>query len=139
MQRYRFRLLSRFDMAFLLVASVFVALGAASVSCTKNTRIDTIKAAYIAVDASWDGLIAWDRATASAIIQSVKARGGTREQAEAELAEHRKRFDEARDTFRVVYKALSFAATQTDDPSLSTAIAASTELVKLVDKLRGKQ
>lgn len=110
---------------FLLFAS---SLGAA---CSKDKRQTTIRTSLVAVNAASAGYLEYDHRTQQAIVE----RATTREMAVEGLAEHRTKRAGVIDTFVVVYRMLAVAATQTDQPSLDTAVAAASDLVAEVTKI----
>lgn len=119
---------------FILVWACVV-LFVSSVSCSKSTRTDTLRASVVAVNAARDGFASWDRQHQQEIVEHAP----TREEAEGALTTYRDRRVPVVDGFETAYRALAIAATQTDDPSLKSALAVSGELVDAIKRLMGGQ
>lgn len=109
---------------FVLFASQ---LGAA---CSNAQRHDTIHASLVSVNAARDGFLAWDRRHQQTIID----RAASREDAKRELGDYRATQTQVTEWFAVVYQALATAATENDEPSLTAAVHAATDIVgKIAD------
>lgn len=118
---------------FLLILCVLLAVG-----CTKNARLDTIRASMIAADAATEGFKAWDRQHQEAIVAAAEKGHLTNAEVKAQLADYR----EKRDT-QVIAKIiatlqlLDAAVIANDDLSLKTAfdaVKALSEIVKSFQK-----
>jgi len=128
------RNLRRHTSSLLLFALALAVLGLVSISsCSGNQRQDTLRAAVIGTNAARDGFTTWDATHQKDIVEKAK----TREDAERELASYRDSRAPVVATFESVYRALALAATQTDDPSLRAALAASAELLQSIRKITG--
>ena len=99
--------------------------------CGADQRQKTLRAAFIGTNAARDGFATWDASHQKAIVD----KAATREDGERELAAYRASRVPIVETFEAVYRALALAATQTDDPSLRAALAASAELLEAIKKL----
>lgn len=121
--------------AFVLYLGMFAACVALAAvpGCTKNTRLTTLQASLVAVNAARDGFITWDRQHQSALVQAATSR----EDAIGKLESYRKERESVIHGFESAYRVLAVAATQTDDPSLKSALAQSAELVAAIKKLTG--
>ncbi len=117
---------------YLMTFAACIALAAVP-SCTKNTRLTTIQASLVTVNAARDGFVVWDRQHQSSIVDAAT----TREDAIAKIDAYRKEREKTLHAFETVYRVLAIAATQTDEPSLKSALAQSAELVQAIKKLTG--
>ncbi len=117
----------------LVAHAVLFALLVVAAACNQDQRTKTIHATIVSVDAARDGFVSWDRQHQLAIVEKAT----TREQGEAELVAYRLKRESVVDGFRVAYRGLAVAATQTDEPSLKAALAESGKLLTLIANLRG--
>lgn len=109
-----------------------VVLGAAP-GCGASQRTNAIHASVIAVDAARDGFVAYDAAHQHQIVDQATSL----ETGRADLAAYRAKRDPVVNAFIIAYRALALAATQTDDPSLTAALAKAAELLQSIEKLKG--
>lgn len=99
-------------------------------ACTKNQRLDTIRASLIAVNATHEGFAAWDHDHQVAI----RDHAPTVEQKTKDIADYRTHRQVVLDGFEVAYQTLLVAAIQTDDLSLTKAVVQADALVKAIRK-----
>lgn len=112
---------------------VILALLLGCVACTKSQRVDTIHATVVAVDAARDGFTSWDLAHQQALVDA----SASRDDATKAVAEYRLKQAQIVNGFEVAYRALAVAATQTDEPSLKAALAAASDLIDAIKRLKG--
>ena len=117
-----------------LAWSIFVLAATSLVAaCNQSQRSDTLHTAVVSVNAARDGFVAWDREHQQTIVDQAT----THDDGAKALSDYRFKRQPVMDTFEVAYRALALAATQTDDPSLKTALAVSGDLIDAVKKLMG--
>jgi hypothetical protein len=117
----------------LLTIGLCVSLVAIPTACSGNKRQDTLRATVIGVNAARDGFTNWDAAHQKTIVEKATSR----EEGEAQLVAYREKRAPIVATFEVVYRAIALAATQTDDPSLRSAVAAGAALLEAIQTLTG--
>lgn len=123
----------------LSVVSVLL-LGTSLMSaCAQSQRQNTIHASVVLVDGARGAFVPWDVAHQQGIVDADKAAGKSREEVQADIATYRATQEKIKEGFTVAYRALSIAALQNDDPSLTTAISQSAALVDDVKKLMGSK
>ena len=130
------RALALFLLAFLATLTI---VGA----CTPNKRIKTLQVALVSVNAIRDGFLAWDRQHQHDLVESATSRADGLAKLAAYQAKRdlvlRRRADGLRtpEVFELVYLAISIAATQTDELSLTDALAKADELARAMAILMG--
>ena len=102
-------------------------------ACSATTRRDTIRDTFIALNGARDAFVAWDAGHQQVIVDQAT----TRQQAEAEVGAYRQTQTKTQEAFTVAYQALTLAATQSDSPSLDTAIKISRDLIASITALIG--
>ena len=117
----------------LIIHAILFACLLLGAGCNQDQRANTIRASIVAVDAARDGFVSWDRDHQMAIVDSATSRAD----GEAKLAAYRDQRQKVTDGFRLVYRALALAATQTDDPSLRAALDEAAKLLLVITTLRG--
>ncbi len=113
-----------------LMLMLLVALGLVS-ACTKNDRMDTLRVSLTTVNAARDGFVAWDEQHQKAIVE----KSTSKDEGMLALESYREARGRVVLGFEVAYRALAVAATQTDEPSLKAALAASDQLIDAVHRL----
>jgi hypothetical protein len=108
-------------------------------ACTMSQRQDTIHASVVAVDGARRAFVPWDKAHQQGIVDADKAAGKSREQVQADIADYRATQEKIKEGFTVAYRALTLAALQNDDPSLTTAITQGAAVVHDVQILMGSK
>jgi hypothetical protein len=101
-------------------------------ACTHSGRADTIHASLVAVSDARQGFTSWDLDHQRVIKDSATSR----EEAVVKIAAYRVKQAEIERAFELCFKALGFAATQNDDPSLSKALQEADDLIAAVKALR---
>lgn len=121
--------------AYFVATVCFLLLGISMMSaCTSSQRKDTLHASVLAVNAARDRFVDWDLTHQ----QALKDGATSRDDAQKKIATYRTTTQtEVLGWFTTVYQALAIAATQTDDPSLSAALAASSGVIDSIQKLLG--
>ena len=118
----------------LLLASVCALFACTMVAaCSAATRRDTIRDTFIALNGARDAFVAWDAGHQKVIVDQAT----TREQAEAQISAYRQTQAKTQEALTVAYQALTLAATQSDSPSLDTAIKISRDLISDITALIG--
>lgn len=119
--------------AYFALFAVCMALFGASVmvSCSKNQRIETLKATLVSVNAASDGFVAWDHQHQQTIVNTATSL----EQGQHAFAAYRDRRQAIVDGLKVTYQAIAVAATQMDEPSLNAALAQAAALIASIKKL----
>lgn len=100
-------------------------------ACTRSQRVETIQTSLLAVTSARDGFTTWDRVHQQTIVDAATSK----EQGLALLADYREKRRPWIERFEVAFRALAVAATQTDEVSLSAAVALATELVQAIEDL----
>lgn len=108
-----------------------------AISACKNERLTTIHASIVAVDTARDEFVKWDLDHQHGLIDESKAHGETRDQAAAKLDAYVLKRQVVVDGFRIVYRALALASTQTDELSLTAAKVEIAKLLESILTLRG--
>lgn len=121
------------------VLSVLLATSLTLSACAQSQRQTAIHASVVAVDGARGAFVPWDREHQQGIVDADKAAGKSREEVQSDIAAYRATQEKIKEGFTVVYRALSIAALQNDDPSLTTAITQSAALVDEVKKLMGSK
>jgi len=104
-------------------------------ACNQSQRQDTLHASVLAVQAAEKGFLPWDKQHQQAILDAAP----TREEYDKAIAAYRARQAEIATGITLAYKTLAIAATQTDDPSLTAAIAASQDLIATIKQMIGSK
>jgi hypothetical protein len=110
--------------ALLVVVAMFAMLLIATPACSSSTRGKTIHATLVAVNAARDGFVSWDRQHQ----QDLVAAATFKDEARASIDVYRTRRELVVASFEVVYRAIAVAATQSDEISLTAALARAGEL-----------
>lgn len=120
----------------LLVATVCALFACALfASCSQATRRDTIRDTFVALNSTRDAFVAWDAGHQKVLVDEATSR----EQADSLLEQYRNTQTKIAEAFTIAYQALTLAATQSDQPSLDTAIKLSKDLIaSITAMLRGK-
>lgn len=121
--------LAVYPVMLLTCISLFISLS----SCSRTRRNDTLRASVTAVNAARAGFTTWDRQHQ----QDIVAKATSKDEGRAALDRYRGLREAILDDFELVYRALAIAATQTDDPSLKGALAASAKLIGSVQSMTG--
>jgi len=110
-------------------------------ACGASARQKTIRITYESVNVAADSLEQFTKIHGEALIRDAKARGATKEQADAELAAFLAKVDHAALTKNAAYRMVAAAAALNDDRSLATLLQVAamlmTELKELGVKLPG--
>jgi hypothetical protein len=102
-------------------------------SCGASKRQKTLHGALVSMNLARDGFTIWDADHQKTIVEKATSR----EEGERELAAYRLKRTPVVAGFEVAYRVLALAATQTDDPSLKAALAASAELLAAIKSITG--
>ena len=100
-------------------------------ACGANKRQDTLRSTLVGLRAARDGFTAWDLSHQKSIVEAATSR----EEAESKVAAYRERRTSILSSFEAAYLALALAATQSDDPSLKSALVMSAELLDVLRAL----
>jgi hypothetical protein len=87
-------------------------------ACSGSQRQKTIRASVVAVSASREAWVAWDRQHQLDIVKE----STTKDEVDAKLAAYRHQRDDLMTAYTVAYEGLALASTQADDPSLKKAL-----------------
>ncbi len=114
------------------IISLGLAILSINASCTRNQRMSTINASFVTVNTARDEFFTWD------LEHRRKLLGESKDQAEfdAKTAAYDAKFAKVIGSLELTYKALLFAATKSDEFSMSAATAAVTELFQTISQFK---
>lgn len=113
--------------------AVLFALLAISSCVGQSTRVSTLSAALVTVDASREAFLAYDKSEQEEIV----AKATSLEDGKAKIAAYRGKRTTVEKAFVVAYNAIAVASTLSDDQSLASAKAALAQVVLVVGVLTG--